>query len=818
MGSASRRLPTFWRKALRDLWRERTRTFLVVLAIALGIAAFSTVLSTYAILVRELDQGYLATNPASAVLRTDAVDDALLAGVVSNHAVAEAEARRTVTGRIKSGPVEWRSLRLFVVKDYGDIRVSKLVPQQGAWPPATGEILIERDAFQVAKTRIGDTVTVRLAGGEQMLRVTGSVHDVGQAQARMENVVYGYITLDTLALLGEQPYLDQLTLVVSGNTLDEAHVKSVAESVKRWIESQGHPVRRMDVPAPGKHLHSDIMGLLLLAQAAFGLFALLLSGILVVNLVTAMMASELRQIGVMKAIGGTRRQIASIYLAQGGLLGLFAFLIAVPVGIWGSRVFCRYMAVFLNFDINSFAVPAWVYLLDAAVGLVVPLLAAAYPVARGTGSSVREALADAGTAQVAFGTTAFDRLLARRGGLGRPLLLAVRNSFRRRVRMALTVATLAAAGLFFMTALNVRASLIRTLDRLFDSRKFDLNVSLASLYPFDRVERALRRVPEVRHTEGWITVEATISDPAQAPDKGGVPHAPPGGLHTGGASGARFSVIALPAQTRMLALDIVEGRGLQPGDIDALVMNTALRDKAPHMKVGSLVPLRMGPEESSWRIVGNAREPFSPATAYISRSYFDRIGGHAGMANSVRLALDKSDPASIAGVKAALDRRLEEEGLRATGSAAKGDGRYSFDQHMLMIYVFLIVMSAILLGVGGLGLMTTMSLNVLERRREMGVLRAIGATPRMVGLIVVAEGTTVSLLSWALAATAAWPVGKAVGDSLVSRVFRSRLDFAFELQGLALWLGVAVLTAAVASVLPAWHASRRPVREAIGYE
>ena len=64
---------------------------------------------------------------------------------------------------------------------------------------------------------------------------------------------------------------------------------------------------------------------------------------------------------------------------------------------------------------------------------------------------------------------------------------------------------------------------------------------------------------------------------------------------------------------------------------------------------------------------------------------------------------------------------------------------------MLMIYVFLIVMSVILGGVGGLGLMTTMSLNVLERRREMGVLRAIGASPRAVWLIVVAEGVVIGV-------------------------------------------------------------------------
>jgi putative ABC transport system permease protein len=209
--------------------------------------------------------------------------------------------------------VQWRNLILFVVEDYGNIRVSKLVPESGAWPPAAGEILIERDAFQVAKANIGDAVTVKTANGiEQPLVISGSVHDVGQAQARMENIVYGYINLATLVQLGEEPRFDQLNILVAQNRFDEDHIRRVAGDVERLIESRGHEVRRVEIPQPGKHPHSDLTGILLLAMSSFGLFVLVLSGILVINLLTAMMASQVRQIGVMKAIGGTRGQIARI--------------------------------------------------------------------------------------------------------------------------------------------------------------------------------------------------------------------------------------------------------------------------------------------------------------------------------------------------------------------------------------------------------------------------------------------------------------------------------------------------------------------------
>jgi len=189
-----------------------------------------------------------------------------------------------------------------------------------------------------------------------------------------------------------------------------------------------------------------------------------------------------------------------------------------------------------------------------------------------------------------------------------------------------------------------------------------------------------------------------------------------------------------------------------------------------------------------------------------------------GMSNSLRLALARNDFDSISIVKENLDQNLEREGIRARGSVSKAESRFGFDQHVVMIYVFLIVMSVIVASVGGLGLTTTMSLNVLERRREMGVLRAIGATPRIVWLIVIIEGLMIGLLSWTIAALLAWPVGKALGDVLVKALFRSGLDFTFEPLGLLIWLLVSLSVSAAGSFIPAWKASRTTVREALAYE
>jgi putative ABC transport system permease protein len=544
------------------------------------------------------------------------------------------------------------------------------------------------------------------------------------------------------------------------------------------------------VPQPGKHPHSDLTGILLLAMSSFGLFVLVLSGILVVNLLTAMMASQVRQIGVMKAIGGTRGQIARIYFGQAFFLGIAAVIVSVPLGIIGSRALCRYMAYFLNFDIDSFAVPLWIYLAVALVGIAAPLIAAALPVFRGTRVPVRVALSNFGLSQTTFGAGAFDRALARIGGTFSLIVLAIRNSFRRRVRLALTLLTLTAGGLFFMLALNVRASIINTLDHMFAARKFDLSISLANPYELEKIDRAVKNTAGIERAEGWFTTEMSLSD--------------------------RFNVVALPVDTQLLDLEIIEGRNLVPGDIDAIVVNTGLAGHEPKMRVGETVVLRLMGTETTWHVVGIAREAFSPSVAYVPLSAMQQF--YPGMVNSLRLSLVNTDTDAISNVRAELDRNLEQQGVRARGSSSTAESRFSFDQHMLMIYVFLIVMSAIIGGVGGLGLMTTMSLNVFERRREMGVMRALGATPRIVWLIVVAEGVVIGLLSWTIAALLAWPLSKAIGNLLVRVLFRSGLDFTFEPLGLLIWMLVSIGLSALASFLPAWRASRATVREALAYE
>jgi putative ABC transport system permease protein len=800
------------RKIVRDVWKERSRSLAVVLAVSVGIASFMAVLSAYAILTRELNTGFLATNPPSATLHTDAVDEATVGAVRASGLVAGAEARRVLAGHIKTGPAEWRPLAVFVIRDFSHIDVGRFQPEQGAWPPRPGEMLIERNALQVARAKIGDSVTIKIGSQPELrVRVAGSVHDVGLAQARMENAVYGYIGATTLEQLGQEPYLDRLNIVVAGDRFDEGHIRTVARQVTAILESRGHPVRSVDVPPPGKHPHADIMGLLLLCMAAFGCGILALSGILVVNLLAGLMAAHVREIGVMKAVGAASWQIAAIYFSEVTILGLAAVVVALPGGIIGGRFLCRYMAGLLNFDMTSFAAPLWVYLLVLATGIGVPLGAAAFPIIKGSAISVREAVSDSGTGADSFGSTSFDRMLTLLRGPFRPLSMVLRNMFRRRRRSVLTVGTLAASGVVFISALNVRASLIRTLDRSIASNGADLWVTFDSMYPTDQLERAARGIDGIRRAEAWTVTNAFFA----AQDSASASVSLGGRAPSEGRSDGRFPVIGLPARTNLIHMEMVAGRPLGPGDSDAIVVNSSLVTRRPTLRVGDSVALRTGSKVAQWRVIGVTREAFAPATAYVSQRRLTDLATASGMANSLRVALVRADPSALTTARMELDRNLERDGLRVTGSVTKAEARYGFDQHLLMVYVFLLTTSALIAIVGGLGLMTSTTLNIIERQREIGVLRAIGATTRMVLLSVIAESVLMGVAGWATATAIGWPVSKALGDGLTFAMFQTSLDFRFDPTGPVVWLALSISLSIVASLVPAIRISRVTIYQAL---
>jgi len=799
---------------------------LLVLVVAIAAAGAGTLLTAWTVLDREVARGYAATRPAAATLWVDGVDDAALAAVAAVPGVAAVDARRIVNARVAVGPIAWRDLQLVVPRSFGDLVVARFVPERGTWPPATDEILVERDALSVARKDVGDTVRVRVGGVERNMRIAGTVHDPGQAQARMENLVYAYATRETLATLDQGAHLDRVLVALTDPDAGAERGRDVIARVEARLAELGYAVRRSELGQG--HPHASLMQMLLRVQAAFGALLLLLGGALVAQLYTIDMASRVREVGVMSALGARRGQIASRHLAQAAMVGAIAFALAAPACSLGAQPLARFIAAYLNFDVVDSRVPIWVFVAQFAAAVVMPVLAAAWPIWRGSRVSVREAIADHGLGSRTFGRARLDRLLARLsaragGRLSRPLLLSLRSGLRQRPRLVWTLTPLTLGGISFLAAFDLRAAFVHTLDGLFATRKYDLSLSLGSLQPLAAIERAALATPGVQAVEGWITTQAAVvaSRSAQAPARTSPSFLGHGkGPSVGHGAGAaeddreRFTVLAVPATSCMHAPVLVAGRLLLPQDEDALVVNETFARGHPGLRVGGTLTLQMGPQEKAWTIVGVVREPFATPAGYVPLPYFERAG-HVGVANTVRLRLADTDPDAVELLAGDLEQNLEREGVRPRSRQSTGGSRFAFDQHFVMFYDALLVIAALVFAVGGAGLASALVLGLHERRRELGLLRALGASPRLLALLVVVEGCSIAAAGWLLATLVAAPLVRTASDALLARLANTSLSLTSEPGARLLLLALALTVAVVASALPAWRASRVTVREVL---
>ncbi|MBI1878093.1 MAG: ABC transporter permease [Chloroflexi bacterium] len=433
-----------WQKIWSDLWANKVRTVLMTLSLAAGVFGVGVIMNTKAILDKNLTTGFAAVNPASATLVTDAFDDDWVKAVRRMPEIQEAEGRRKVTVRLAAtpvvgstpqvGPDKWLDLDLYAIDDYDAMRVNKVRPEGGAWPPPKHQLLLERSALQLtdlASLAIGDTLIVRTPDDNlRELRLAGFAFDFNKTPAPGASKAYGYITLDTLEGLGQPRAYNELSFVVAENPLGETHIRQVADRIKDKLEKSGRAVYATNVPTPGEHPLQKPLSVMLLILGVLGSFSLLGSGFLVVNMISALMAQQVRQIGLMKAIGARTNQVMSLYLAIIFILGLLALAIALPLAIGGARALATFFATILSLKLNDFEIPYSVLAAQAAIGLIVPLGSTLYAIRTGTKITVREAISDYGVSQEPVGSSRFDRVLERIRDLPRIFLLAWRNLLR----------------------------------------------------------------------------------------------------------------------------------------------------------------------------------------------------------------------------------------------------------------------------------------------------------------------------------------------------------------------------------------------------
>ncbi|MBN1429501.1 MAG: FtsX-like permease family protein [Anaerolineae bacterium] len=800
-------LPTRWIKVFKDIWSNKSRTMLVILSIAVGVASVGMTINGGRIIERDMNVPYRATNPSSTTLTITPFDDHLVWAVEATREIDQAEARRVeIASVIRDGrpPMD---IALNVVPDYQNVRINTFSIEQGNSEPGKREILLERQAAAMFGVSVGDTLTIGLPNIKQTytLTVSGIVYDMHFIPPWMFNQAGGYVSMDTLAWMGLGRAYNSLEIIVAGDKTSRENIWQAATSVRdHVIEPAGYRVIGIKpllstAATPGDHYAAgDISGMILIVNV-IGVMSILLTIGLVINTISALVVRQVQQIGIIRSIGGQRRQIIWMYIGNVLVLALCALVIAIPVGLLGAAGMVTMIANIINFDVTRIDLPLNILLLQVGIGLAVPLAAALFPILGGTQISVYDAIYQHGLMGAAR-VGGIERLLVRLRGLTTPLILSVRNTFRRKTRLIFTLVTLTLAGATFIAALSTYTSLLEKFDSIIYYWLYDVSIAVPDV-ACPTAEREALRVGGVEVAEGWMSSLAIF-------------------VYPDGSESEQVELMAIPSGAQTVDAQMVAGRWPVPGDTNVVVASFDTLSRVSGVEIGKEVTLRIQGIERRYRIIGITSSHLYGARLYMSQEYFGKTYGTGDRVNLVRVQAQRGG-VSTGAVQDALSMQMDQH-FKNIGWTVKTDVQHTMIENARsssqVILSILLLLSGMLAVVGGLGLAGTMSLNVLERTREIGVLRAVGATDGAVRRLVLIEGLAVALMSWVLSIALAYPLGMGLANAVATATLQTTLDFVFSTQGILAWLALVLVIATAASIAPAQGASRLTVREVLAYE
>ncbi len=791
-----------WSKVLADFSFSKTRTILVILSIAVGVFAVGMVANTYLILIDSSNEGYAQINPSSAFIIVLDFDDDLVEIVKKMPEVAEADGRRASNVRLKVGENWYASL--VTGRNFDQWRLNLIDSTAGLPVPEDRQLLIDETAYFLTDFDIGDVVTVEMPDGRRYeMPIVGTVRDLNSNPSINSGAINIYTTLDTFEWLGEPAAYNRLTFTTVEKQTDYEHIRAVAALVKEEAQKSGWPVFGSIILAdPGVSPVNFIIEAVRFVLGVMAVASLVLSVFLVFNTMSALIVAQVKQIGIMKSVGASIRDVTTMYLVLVLAYGLLAFVLAVAPAAWVAYFFSNYIAgpKMLDLNLQPFQMYPGVILLQFFVSIMVPILGALPAVSGGARISVHQAISTHGLGDN-FGASILDRLLGQAQSITGPWILSMGNVLRNKRRVFLTLGTLILGGAVFIGVISVKASADKTVAELGQAYNFDVEVQFSRPYRTEQVARQALQVPGVETVEGWLNVSGALIDDS-------------------GEEGNTVQILAPPKGSELTRPKLVEGRWLLPDDQNALVVDSSLLREDPSLSVGDAITLKINGDEYDWTIVG-VYQYLGVNFVYVGYAnypYVAEISRYPDRSHRLQVVTDQHDPDFQADVAARLSERFKEESIRVRGIETSSGLRNVQVEQFNIVVVVLIAMALLVTLVGGLGLAGTMSMSVMERTREIGVMRVVGAEDGMVIRIVLVEGLSLALLSWFAAIILAWPVGLLMSRFIGRELVNGPLSYAYSVPGAIIWLILVLLTAAIASYAPARRASRLTVRDVLAYE
>ncbi|MBI4788916.1 MAG: FtsX-like permease family protein [Chloroflexi bacterium] len=795
---------------------------MMVIAISFSLIVFSGMLYARTLVLSNTASGYISTNPASARITLEPGvmpdrTDEFTATAKAEPGVIDATLRQVTNVKLQKESGGLKSLQLFVAAAADPMRIATFKIEEGAgWPPPPDGILIERSTLESLKLKVGDKVDVIAFDGRPVqLTVTGSVHDQSLALAGQTAGV-GYIQAGTLPLLGRPPALNQLVITVADRPGLEAPsrdrdtiVRAALMLVDRLKAMPGIAIKQVAVPTPYEHPHQAISYTVLSALSAFGLLSLILSSILIATLFNGLLTQQIPQIGMMKAIGARCSRILQLYMSMVLMVsGLATVLSFVPGLVLGRTLAEMVLSSALNIDVASLSIPWSVLGTVLFAGLFVPLLIALLPLLRASHRTVREALDERGVAERQGRiTTGLFSWLGRLRGVDRKLMVAFRNLFRRQARLFLSVGLLATGGAIFVSGFNVMAGFQAIPNTIYSEQRWDIEIRLDEPESSSALTAIVEKVSGVRRVETWNIITTSIQNVGEIDVTRTYPDQGHGSLG--------LSAIP-PSSSMIIPPQIAQGRWLNPDDTDTVILPPSIRQTIPDVKVGDSVQLSVEDRPTTWRVIGIA-SGLGGSCPCVTQKGFEGASGRQDQANVVRIITDQHDKDARVSIGQAAAQALTKAGIKPQAPRSI-DGMVASAEGHSVILVGVILLIASTIGIVGLiGLGSTMSTNVIERTREFGVMKAIGASGSTIQRLVIFEGIFLAAVSCVVAAIPAialtWAMGAVLGNLFLS----TPIPLEVSAQGIVIWLVVVVFGAALATLVPAVQASRLTVREALAY-
>ena len=803
-------MDVIFQKVWVDLWGNKTRTLQVALVVALSAFGIGLVIGARNLILDAVNTDYRRTAPPAIglIVNPPMTDDQLL-GLKNIDGVEQVEGVITALVEWRATPADaWEPAFLRSRADFEEQTLSQERLVTGQWP-ARQAVAISQGTDTTFGIAEGSTVYLRIDDRERAVDVVGTIKSPRAAPFFTGNPDFFMSRARYEAVVGSANYD---TIFVSIGTFDRAKAEAVDAAIRDRLDKLGidsigaeQPLGNRITP-PDRTPVSSLLDALFAIMGLVGGVIVILGLFLVFTSVSAIVTQQIDQIGVMKAIGARTGQILRGYLLLVLAYGLLATLIAVPLGALAANGLKNFFLDFTNTTNPGFQVDRLAVAVQIVVAFLAPLLAALIPIFKGVGITVREAIGSYG-----LGGTAglIDRLIARARGIPYSALLTLGSVFRNKQRVVLIQLTLVGSGIIFIAVNGAADSTQFTFDQELRSiHTYQAGVGFEQAQRTERIAQLALAQPGVTAIEQWSTGSATVRPITQAKvtidDEGA-------------------TLLGLPAASTVYKPQIVRGRWLQPGDRSEVVIHKALAQKVGVDLGDQLIITRKDGREATWTIVGVLYDPVNSQSIHMAQDALARFLGEANRANALWFTTTATSADDIRTIELALAERFKAQNIAVTPETVfNGNTIDDIVFSKLFTYNLLLqllaIMAVVIAVVGGIGLSGVLSLSVLERTREIGVMRAIGASSGQITRLFIGEGLFLGILSWLLALPVSIPLAYGLTTTILSTVLDEEILYRFTFFGPGLWLLIICILAILASWFPARNATRVSVRESLAYQ